>query len=128
LRAEPFGNSSSIPSKGAAYSFMAHTHHGWNCSTLKKANKAALGNPLPAPSRTQRVATNLNLKRRGAPGSGCQASTFCEEMISEPTYRTIDEFPLKWRFTDPKYVELSDGHLAQVRPLAVKSSIELWNY
>jgi hypothetical protein len=29
--------------------------------------------PLPAPSRSRRVATNLNLNRRGAPGSGCQA-------------------------------------------------------
>jgi hypothetical protein len=38
-------------------------------------HKPALGNPLPAPSRSRRVATNLNLNRRGAPGSGCQAST-----------------------------------------------------
>ncbi len=26
------------------------------------------------------VATNLNLNRRGAPGRGCQASTFCKEI------------------------------------------------
>ena len=45
----------------------------------QKANKAALGNPLPAPSRSLRVATNLNLKRRGAPGSGCQASSLCQK-------------------------------------------------
>ena len=37
------------------------------------ANKAALDNPLPVPSRIWRVATNLNQNRRGAPGSGCQA-------------------------------------------------------
>jgi hypothetical protein len=42
----------------------------------KKHNKPALGNPLPAPSRILKVATNLNQIRRGAPGSGCQASTF----------------------------------------------------
>jgi hypothetical protein len=34
------------------------------------AIKPALGNPLPAPSRSRRVARNLNLKRRRAPGSG----------------------------------------------------------
>ncbi len=47
---------------------------------MKNANKAALGNPLPALSRSRRVVRNLNLNRRAAPGSGCQASTFCEEM------------------------------------------------
>jgi hypothetical protein len=35
-----------------------------------KANKPALGNPLRAPWLSRRVASNLNLKRRGAPGSG----------------------------------------------------------
>ena len=45
-------------------------------------NKPALGNPLPAPSRILKVATNLNLKRRGAPGSGCQASNVLQEMNS----------------------------------------------
>ena len=48
--------------------------------TKRLQNKTALGNPLPAPSRSRRVATNLNLKRRGAPGSGCQASTFDKNM------------------------------------------------
>ncbi len=33
-------------------------------------HKAALGNPLPAPWMSRRVPPNLNLKRRGAPGSG----------------------------------------------------------
>jgi len=36
-------------------------------------HKAALDNPLPAPSRSRREATKLNQNRRGAPGSGCQA-------------------------------------------------------
>jgi hypothetical protein len=42
-------------------------------------HKLALGNPLPAPSRSRRVATNLNLNRMGAPSSGCQASSLCAE-------------------------------------------------
>ena len=36
----------------------------------KKHNKAWVDNPLPVPSQIRRVATILNLKRRGAPGSG----------------------------------------------------------
>jgi hypothetical protein len=43
-------------------------------------HKTALGNQLPAPSRSRRVATNLNLKRRGALGSGRQASTFFKKI------------------------------------------------
>jgi len=49
-------------------------------------------------------------------------------MLSELTYRSFDEFPLKWRFTDPKHVLLSDEHLAQVRPLDEKSSRKLWSF
>jgi hypothetical protein len=59
----------------------------------KKQNKPALGNPLPAPSRSRRVATNLNLNRRGAPGSGCQASTFGEE-VAGVTYSGLSNFKL----------------------------------
>ena len=51
----------------------------------KKSNKAALDNPLHAPSRSLKVATNLNLKRRGAPGSGCQASTFGRKLSEMKT-------------------------------------------
>jgi hypothetical protein len=39
-------------------------------SKLNTPNKTALDNPLPVPSQSRRVATNLNLNRRGAPGSG----------------------------------------------------------
>ena len=50
------------------------------------SNKAALDNPLPAPSRIWRVMTSLNLNRRGAPGSGCQAFDVLQEtpMIGHP--------------------------------------------
>ena len=54
--------------------------------------------------------------------------TFCEEMISELTHRSMNEFPLKWRFTDPKYRVLPEAHLAQIRPLDVDSSKRLWRY
>ena len=40
----------------------------------------------------------------------------------------MSEFPLKWRFTDPKYRVLPKEHLAQVRPLDITSSKNLWQY
>ena len=49
-------------------------------------------------------------------------------MIRELTYRPMSEFPLKWRFTDPKYRVLPQDHLAQVRPLDIVSSKKLWRY
>jgi hypothetical protein len=54
----------------------------------RQSNKPALGNPLPAPSRSRRVATNLNPKRRGAPGSRCQASSLGKNkhMITKRIY------------------------------------------
>lgn len=39
-------------------------------TSKRTANNLALGNPLPALWLSRRVASNLNLKRRGAPGSG----------------------------------------------------------
>jgi hypothetical protein len=38
----------------------------------EQGEQGGLGNPLPAPSRSRRVATNLNLSRRLPPGSGWQ--------------------------------------------------------
>jgi len=52
-------------------------------------HKAALDNPLPVPSRIRVVVTNLNLNRRGAPGSGCQASTLGLEKNRETTIAMI---------------------------------------
>lgn len=39
---------------------------------------------------------------------------------SLPEFTTVpmDQFPLKWRFTDPRYDVLPPAHLAQVKPLA----------
>ena len=45
--------------------------HARRRSGNPKAIKAALDNPLPALSRSRRALANLNLKRRGALGSGC---------------------------------------------------------
>lgn len=44
-----------------------------------------------------------------------------------PEVRTISmsEFPLKWRFTDPKYRVLPPADLALVRPLEAASAAEL---
>ena len=49
----------------------------------KTPNKTALDNPLPAPSRIRKVATNLNLSRRGAHGSGCQAFYVPREILDQ---------------------------------------------
>ena len=54
-----------------------------------KANKPALGNPLPAPSPSRRVVRNLDHMRRGALGSRCHTSTFGQQysfqaMTSDP--------------------------------------------
>lgn len=49
-------------------------------------------------------------------------------MISGLTYRSMNEFPLKWRFIDPKYQVLPEVHLSQVHPLDVDSSKRLWRY
>jgi hypothetical protein len=48
-------------------------------------HKPALGNPLPARSRSRRVARSLNLNRRGAPGSGCQASPLAGKFLRSLT-------------------------------------------
>jgi len=46
-------------------------------------------------------------------------------MLNDFTYRPMTEFPLKWRFTDPKFTLLPDQHLEQVRPLDIPSSRRL---
>ena len=50
--------------------------------------------------------------------------------VAEPMqFETVpmDQFPLKWRFTDPRYDVLPPIHLAQVRPLAPADAGRLWN-
>ena len=39
----------------------------------------------------------------------------------------MDQFPLKWRFTDPRYDVLPPIHLAQVKPLAPPDARRLWD-
>jgi hypothetical protein len=39
----------------------------------------------------------------------------------------MDQFPLKWRFTDPRYDVLPTIHLAQVKPLAPADAKRLWD-
>jgi len=39
---------------------------------------------------------------------------------------TIDEFPLKWRWTEKKYCLLSEEELSQITPLASLSAKEVW--
>ena len=40
----------------------------------------------------------------------------------------MSDFPLRWRFTDPRYCELPESDLSQVRPLDINSSKRLWDY
>lgn len=39
----------------------------------------------------------------------------------------MEEFPLRWRFTDPRYDVLPPDHLVQVRPLAPESARRVWD-
>jgi hypothetical protein len=40
----------------------------------------------------------------------------------------MEDFPLKWRFTDEKYDKLPEAHLEQLRPLNNDASKFLWEY
>ena len=40
---------------------------------------------------------------------------------------SMDQFALKWRFTDPRYDVLPPIHLGQVKPLAPADALRLWN-
>jgi hypothetical protein len=46
-----------------------------------------------------------------------------------PQFSTVpmDQFPLKWRFTDPKYRVLPPIHLVQVKPLTPIDARRLWD-
>jgi hypothetical protein len=39
----------------------------------------------------------------------------------------MDQFALKWRFTDPRYRVLPPLHLEQLKPLSAESSRRLWD-
>jgi hypothetical protein len=39
----------------------------------------------------------------------------------------MEQFALKWRFTDPRYRALPPVHLEQVKPLSSESSRRLWD-
>ncbi|NES82313.1 MAG: DUF2947 family protein [Moorea sp. SIO2B7] len=40
----------------------------------------------------------------------------------------MDDFALKWRFTDPKYDVLPADHLAQIQPLDDQSASAIWRF
>lgn len=40
----------------------------------------------------------------------------------------MDDFALKWRFTDERYDKLPEDHLAQLKPLDHNAAAFLWNY
>jgi hypothetical protein len=71
----------SFSCSGISTGDLNHSNPIYNVSILG-THKPALGNPLPALSQSRRVARNLNLKRRGDPGSGCQASSFAKKLIA----------------------------------------------
>ncbi len=48
-----------------------------------------------------------------------------QEMISDLVHRPMADFPLKWRFTDPRYSVLPAAHLDQVRPLDSSSAMRI---
>jgi len=40
----------------------------------------------------------------------------------------MDDFQLKWRFTEEKYDKLPDQHLGQLKPLDNEAAMFLWDY
>jgi len=46
--------------------------------------------------------------------------------LADADFVAIDEFPLKWRWTDVKYAQLSAATLAAVRPLSVPKANIVW--
>ena len=55
--------------------------------------------------------------------------TLCGEgdtAVLDVTPIPMEQFALKWRFTDPRYRALPPAHLEQVRPLSSESSLQLW--
>ena len=41
---------------------------------------------------------------------------------------SVDDFRLKWRFTDEKYDKLPEQHLDQLKPLDNEAAKFLWDY
>jgi hypothetical protein len=48
--------------------------------------------------------------------------------FEEGDFRTLDQFPLKWRWTEEKYTVLPPDDLAQIRPLAEEKAAGLWQH
>jgi len=48
--------------------------------------------------------------------------------IEESDFRSVDSFPLKWRWTDSRWNKLSDEALNSIRPLSESKSRELCQY
>src|SRR6185295_7201050 len=46
--------------------------------------------------------------------------------LADLTSISMNEWPMKWRFTDPKYAVLRPIHLEQINPLAPNSAKRLW--
>src|SRR5215210_219501 len=48
--------------------------------------------------------------------------------IEETDFRSIDSFPLKWRWTDSRWNKLPDDALNSIQPLSKAKSRELCQY
>jgi hypothetical protein len=48
--------------------------------------------------------------------------------IKDADLRPLDEFPLKWRWTDSRYHQLPDDALSAIRPLTQEKASELVEY
>ena len=65
---------------------------------------------------------------------GCKLSTYKNNKMAvnfENIFNhtiPIDDFRLKWRFTDEKYDKLPNDHLDQLRPLNNDASKFLWDF
>ena len=70
---------------------------------IQRQNKPALDNPLPAPSRSLKVVRTRTLKRRGAPGSGCQASNVRWRLkTGSPMNYMLVSPQIRWKVSAPR--------------------------
>jgi hypothetical protein len=48
--------------------------------------------------------------------------------IEETDFRTLDEFPIKWRWTDSRWIELPEAALKNIQPFTDKKARGILQY
>ena len=48
--------------------------------------------------------------------------------VSDTDFISLEDFPLKWRWTDERYKKFPESVLAQIKPLKAEKASELYNF